>query len=87
MSVSTFNTTVNPYLMPDFFILFLAHGQWTEWTSWSKCSITCGHNGTRTRQRYCSNPPPRYGGLSCIGSDAAEEYCPGNPSCPGEQLQ
>lgn len=59
-----------------------AHGQWTEWTSWSKCSITCGHNGTRSRQRYCSNPPPRYGGRECIGSNTEEGYCPGNPSCP-----
>ncbi|CAG2193797.1 SEMA5 [Mytilus edulis] len=59
-----------------------AHGQWTAWTAWSKCSITCGHNGTRSRNRYCSNPPPRYMGRDCIGSDRDEGYCPGNPSCP-----
>ncbi|XP_069121896.1 semaphorin-5A-like isoform X2 [Argopecten irradians] len=58
------------------------HGQWTDWTEWSVCSITCGFNGTRTRQRYCSNPPPKYGGNPCVGSTTDEGYCPGNPSCP-----
>ncbi|XP_060071882.1 semaphorin-5A-like [Ylistrum balloti] len=58
------------------------HGQWTDWTEWSVCSITCGFNGTRTRQRYCSNPPPKYGGNLCMGHTTDEGYCPGNPSCP-----
>lgn len=59
-----------------------AHGQWTEWTSWSACSQTCGSIATRQRHRYCSNPPPRFGGRDCIGPDSEEDYCQGHPPCP-----
>ncbi|XP_053408315.1 semaphorin-5A-like isoform X2 [Mercenaria mercenaria] len=59
-----------------------AHGQWTEWTSWSACSQTCGSMATRQRHRYCSNPPPRFGGRDCIGLDFEEDYCQGHPPCP-----
>ena len=38
-------------------------GGWSEWTSLTTCSATCG-GGTQTRTRECNNPP-----LSCGGND------------------
>lgn len=47
-------------------------GGWSEWgLEYGECSRTCG-GGVRMRRRYCNNPTPRYGGISCIGS--AEQY-------------
>ena len=53
------------------------HGNWGEWSTYSRCSAYCGE-GTQLRTRQCNNPPPSQGGLSCLltGSDtqrAAEE--------------
>lgn len=38
-------------------------GQWNLWSDWNDCSRTC--NGTRTRYRLCSSPPPDCGGDVC----------------------
>ncbi|XP_060592413.1 semaphorin-5A-like [Ruditapes philippinarum] len=59
-----------------------AHGQWTDWTSWSACTQTCGSTATRSRHRYCSNPPPRFGGRPCVGTSFEDDYCQGHPPCP-----
>lgn len=59
-----------------------AHGQWTDWTSWSTCSQSCGSTATQHRHRYCSNPPPKFGGRDCIGPSREEQYCQGHPPCP-----
>ncbi|XP_056016064.1 cartilage intermediate layer protein 1-like [Ostrea edulis] len=55
-------------------------GGWTLWDTWSDCSATC-NGGTRTRQRYCVNPPPQNGGRNCVGTVQESESC--NPfTCP-----
>lgn len=42
-------------------------GGWSEWKqNHGECSRTCG-GGVRMRVRYCDNPKPRHGGLSCEG--------------------
>lgn len=71
---------------------FSVHGQWSEWTSWSKCSTTCG-NGQQTRSRSCTSPPPMNGGDDCKPLSRDEEFkasvrpfCVGNPACPGRLL-
>ncbi|XP_053378626.1 coadhesin-like [Mercenaria mercenaria] len=47
---------------------------WSEWTAWSACDVTC-ENGTQTRTRTCSNPPPANGGLNCSGSATDVKEC------------
>ncbi|KAL9966591.1 hypothetical protein ACROYT_G024693 [Oculina patagonica] len=47
-------------------------GNYTEWSEWSKCSLTCG-GGVQTRARQCTNPPPQYDGRDCEGLGPANE--------------
>ncbi|XP_063400323.1 A disintegrin and metalloproteinase with thrombospondin motifs adt-1-like isoform X2 [Mytilus trossulus] len=48
-------------------------GGWSsydEWSSWSVCSVTCGGGvKSRSRNRSCSNPVPKYGGNHCTGNE------------------
>ncbi|XP_052087844.1 coadhesin-like [Mytilus californianus] len=57
------------------------NGNWTEWSLWSKCSLTCGQGGGRIRKRTCDNPAPANNGRDCSGSDSDEELCILN-DCP-----
>lgn len=58
---------VKKKLVNYFFSVFISaiDGNYTEWTKWSDCSATCG-NGSKTRIRSCTNPPPQYGGDNCV---------------------
>ena len=64
--------------MASFF--FSVNGRWSNWAAWSKCSKTCG-NGTKTRLRTCTNPPPKYGG-KCVGPSKQMKPCL-EKRCPG----
>lgn len=48
------------------------NGNYTEWTEFTSCSLTCG-GGTRNRSRTCLNPRPQYGGLNCSSLGPAQE--------------
>ncbi|XP_060065517.1 hemicentin-1-like [Ylistrum balloti] len=50
------------------------NGIWTDWQTWSTCSVTCG-NGSITRSRNCDNPPPSFGGNDCEGSASDTQNC------------
>ncbi|XP_013418821.1 A disintegrin and metalloproteinase with thrombospondin motifs adt-2 isoform X2 [Lingula anatina] len=39
-------------------------GNWSDWSSWSDCSATCG-SGLKTREKLCNNPAPSNGGSYC----------------------
>ena len=58
------------------------NGGWSQWTSWSSCSLTCG-GGTRTRTRTCTNPTPQGSGADCVGSSLGSEGC-NMVECPGK---
>ena len=59
------------------------HGQWSSWRAWGSCSKSCGW-GTRTRRRYCNNPPPSEGGRDCVGVRLnSQTDCNGQDCYPG----
>lgn len=60
------------------------NGNWTEWSSWNECSVTCG-GGMKVRERNCSNPIPQYGGESCFGNYSNTELCNEYP-CPSKKI-
>ena len=68
----------------------LVNGDWSEWSNYSECSSTCG-NGTKTRNRTCNNPAPKFGGAECLMTDntttalneTQESWCK-NKECPGK---
>lgn len=51
-------------------------GGWTNWSSWSACSVTaCGQSGTQTRTRTCTNPVPSGTGANCSGYPTDTQSC------------
>ncbi|XP_053380160.1 sushi, von Willebrand factor type A, EGF and pentraxin domain-containing protein 1-like [Mercenaria mercenaria] len=56
------------------------NGDWSGWTSWSECSLSCG-SGTRNRTRQCDSPPPDTYGTDCIGDQIETTAC-NVESCP-----
>lgn len=49
-------------------------GGWSAFTSYSKCSKSCGL-GKQERSRVCNNPIPAHGGEKCIGEDVQSKEC------------
>lgn len=71
--------------------LFAVNGNWGEWSSFVKCSVTCG-GGRQDRVRSCDSPPSAHGGLDCLLSDGSTKRakdevfvrtCSSDP-CPGK---
>ena len=58
-------------------------GNWGTWGEWTRCSVTCG-TGTKTRRRYCDDPPPSNGGKPCEGANAQKMPCITGIPCPGK---
>uniref|UniRef100_A0A670ZQI7 Uncharacterized protein n=1 Tax=Pseudonaja textilis TaxID=8673 RepID=A0A670ZQI7_PSETE len=65
------------------FALCPVDGGFTDWTSWSPCSLTCGGLGNMTRTRDCARPKPANGGKDCIGPRMDIKYCQ-TLDCKGE---
>ncbi|XP_055958580.1 scavenger receptor cysteine-rich type 1 protein M160 [Patella vulgata] len=55
-------------------------GGWSDWGSFSGCSVTCGL-GIRSRSRECNNPTPVIGGSNCIGISTDTEECISPEGC------
>ena len=64
------------------FMLFVVDGGYTEWGSWSVCSVTCG-SGMISRRRECINPRPANNGSDCLGLPEEIHYCTAPELCPG----
>lgn len=50
------------------------NGGWSEWSSCSECSVTCG-SGLCIRTRQCNRPAPAFGGQYCLGFSVGTEPC------------
>eukprot|EP00121_Abeoforma_whisleri_P015481 Awhi_evm1s14261 len=59
-------------------------GDWTSWSQYSGCSVSCG-DGTKSRSRSCTSPPPQYGGTPCAGQDTDHTNC-NLGSCPSQLM-
>ena len=57
-----------------FFFLILVDGRWTSWSEWTTCSVSCG-TGTKSRDRSCSSPEPKHGGMKCKGESDEKTQC------------
>uniref|UniRef100_A0A1A8MP22 Complement factor properdin n=3 Tax=Nothobranchius pienaari TaxID=704102 RepID=A0A1A8MP22_9TELE len=53
---------------------------WDSWLPWTPCSVTCGGQGVRKRQRVCSAPLECR--LTCTGPTEETETCEANNTCP-----
>ncbi|XP_052237712.1 thrombospondin-1-like [Dreissena polymorpha] len=56
------------------------HGNWSDWSAWSSCSVTCDV-GLRKRSRTCTNPKPEHNGDYCFGDPFENTICLSEP-CP-----
>ena len=74
-----------------FISLAPVNGGWSQWSSYSTCSNSCGV-GDQSRYRSCNNPSPSNGGSTCAGVSTETihchtEACPCSGShCPGQQF-
>ncbi|XP_053386492.1 A disintegrin and metalloproteinase with thrombospondin motifs adt-2-like [Mercenaria mercenaria] len=58
----------------------MVNGNWSLWTTWSNCDVTCGR-GVQTRSRSCTNPAPENGGRDCSGNTTETKLCQ-RDTCP-----
>lgn len=56
-------------------------GNWSPWSSYSKCNADCGI-GLQTRTRWCDSPEPRFGGSICFGGNTEDIPCDTGILCP-----
>ena len=61
--------------------LFIVDGNFSNWSNFGVCSTICGQ-GTQTRTRSCTNPPPQFGGKDCVGNRIESRNC-NIDRCPG----
>lgn len=55
-------------------------GGFSDWTSWTYCSVSCG-GGIKNRKRFCNSPSPLFGGYNCSGNFSEKRRCKSYP-CP-----
>uniref|UniRef100_A0A3B4XYZ2 SCO-spondin n=1 Tax=Seriola lalandi dorsalis TaxID=1841481 RepID=A0A3B4XYZ2_SERLL len=61
--------------------IFAVDGQWSQWTPWGQCSVSCGA-GLQSRYRFCSSPHRSGSGLPCLGPHREDQVCISTP-CDG----
>ena len=59
---------------------FLVDGNFSEWSNWTICSVSCG-KGVKRRTRNCTNPS-LLNGANCTGNYTEQKVC-NEGQCPG----
>ncbi|KAI3355049.1 hypothetical protein L3Q82_017927, partial [Scortum barcoo] len=60
-----------------------ADDQWSAWTPWGQCSVTCGA-GLQSRYRFCSGLRRSGSGAPCLGPHREDQVCMSAPcDCDG----
>ncbi|XP_052244227.1 coadhesin-like isoform X2 [Dreissena polymorpha] len=54
------------------------HGNWSDWSQWSGCSVSCDV-GLKKRTRTCTNPKPDRSGDFCVGDTSEYTVCLTDP--------
>jgi len=62
-------------------------GGWSNYGTWTGCSVKCGGKGTKQRRRSCNKPAPANGGKGCKGNDKQTAVCYATKACPGKGCQ
>lgn len=62
------------YIWKSCFMLLPVNGRYSEWSSWSECSESCG-GGQMKRTRQCNDPAPLRGGKPCHGPSVDTKSC------------
>lgn len=62
------------------------NGNWSPWSSYTECSVTCGSNGTLNHTRTCDQPAPKHNGIVCEGTDQETIKCSTLPDCPSKYM-
>ena len=57
-------------------------GDWSPWSLWSSCSVSCGFEGRQKRFRTCDNPPPMGTGKKCVREMSQTKPCMNTERCP-----
>jgi hypothetical protein len=52
----------------------VGNGGWSNWTSNSTCTVTCGGD-IQLHTRSCTHPSPNEIGTSCVGESYYEAVC------------
>jgi len=54
--------------------------EWTSWSDWDECSVSCGGDGDQSRTRKCN--PPKNGGYKCPSNTQSQTQKCNNGPCP-----
>ena len=61
------------------------HSEWSSWSEWGKCTVSCG-GGQRRRFRTCNDPPLKSNARPCVGGGQETQTC-NNQECAGRLLE
>ena len=68
------------YIILNQNIISVIDCQWSLWSSWSSCSVSCGR-GQREKSRSTQNLA-RNGGKDCVGASRNTQSCSTSRQCP-----
>ena len=59
-------------------------GGFSDWSTWSSCSQSCGDTAIKSRERSCTKPRPSGDGKNCSGKTFEIKLCDKKPCHSGK---